>query len=121
MRISSCLPHPTVMIRLRLLHEAEPYSSAYPAAEDYELFWRLLGRTRAASIPEPLTTTSVSAAGISATRRRTQLWSKLRLQCHHFDPRKPESYVGVFVTLSFFLIPRRLIGGVKRLIGVSRY
>lgn len=121
MHVSCCLIHPSVMLRMSVLEEAGPYSTRYPAAEDYELFFRLLGRSRAASIPEPLTTSIVSAAGISVARRRTQLASRLRVQWRHFDAGRIESYVGVGLTLLFFLVPHRLLAGIKRLAGVSRY
>jgi hypothetical protein len=121
MHVSCCLIHPSVMLRMSALDEVGPYSTRYPAAEDYELFFRLLGRSRAASIPEPLTASVIATRGISIARRRTQLASRLRVQWLNFDFRRLESYLGVGITLLFFLVPYRLLAGLKRLAGVSRY
>jgi glycosyltransferase involved in cell wall biosynthesis len=122
MHVNCCLIHPSVMLRMSALEAVGgAYSARYPAAEDYELFFRLLSSTRAASIAEPLTTAIISATGISAARRRAQLWSRLRVQRRHFDARRPESYVGVVLTLVFLALPHRLLTALKRSIGIVRY
>lgn len=121
MPINSCLPHPTVMLRAEALRRLGAYVGTYPAAEDYELFLRLLGRYRALSIPEPLTTKVVSEDGISSRRRRRQLQSRLRLQWRHFQWSQPASYGGVVTTLALFLVPARLLTAAKRRLGSCRY
>lgn len=121
MHVSCCLIHPSVMLRMSVLDEVGPYSARYPAAEDYELFFRLLGRARAASIPEALTTSVVSQVGITVAKRRIQLASRLRIQWRYFDLRRPESYAGIGLTLLFFVLPYRLLGFLKRVAGRSRY
>lgn len=120
MHLNSCLLHPTVMLRMRALDNAGTYSTAYPAAEDYELFFRLMRHARVAIIGEPLTTLEVAPGGISLRRRRAQLWSRLRVQWRYFDRRRWESYGGVVLTLALLLVPNRLVLVLKRLIGVSR-
>ena len=121
MPISCCLIHPSVMMRMRALETAGGYSTEYAAAEDYELFFRLLGHASAAALPEALTTAVTSRAGISATRRRAQLRSKLRVQWRYFDPARPQSYLGVTLTLLLFIVPSPLLGFLKRVAGVTRY
>jgi glycosyltransferase involved in cell wall biosynthesis len=119
MHVNTCLPHTSVMLRLSAL-DGE-YSYDYPAAEDYELFWRILGRARGLCIAEPLTTTVATAGGISLARRRSQLRSRLRLQWKHFDPARPESYLGIAMTLLFFLVPAGMVTALKNAVGTSRY
>lgn len=119
MHVNCSLIHPSVMLRLSALDGA--YSHDYPAAEDYELFLRILERSRAASIPEPLTTSVVTARGISLVRRRAQLRSRLRLQWRYFDPARPESYAGLALTLLFFVLPSRLLAALKGAAGATRY
>jgi glycosyltransferase involved in cell wall biosynthesis len=122
MHVNCCLIHPSVMLRMSTLDAAGgAYSARYPAAEDYELFFRLLSRSRAASIAEPLTTSVISAAGITAARRRAQLLSRLRLQLRFFAPGRAHSYGGLVLTLLFFLLPYRLLVQAKRIVHVSRY
>lgn len=119
MHVNCCLIHPSVMLRLSALHGA--YSDEYPAAEDYELFLRMLERSRAASLPEALTTSVVSAHGISLARRRAQLRSRLRLQWRYFNALRPESYAGLALTLLFFVLPSALVARLKAAAGSSRY
>jgi len=117
MHLNCCLLHPSVMMRRRVLDEIGDYSTAYPAAEDYELFLRILQRAKAACLPLPLVTVTYSAGGISSRRRRRQLASRLRLQAKHFAPGVAESYLGVALTLLLLLIPSRLIVEAKRFVG----
>ncbi len=121
MHVNSCLPHPTVMLRMSVLERTGFYSTAFPAAEDYELFSRVLACSRAACIPEALTTKSVSRSGISASRRREQLRSRLRVQARYFDWGAAASYYGLALTLLLFLVPARLLAAMKRRAGAVRY
>lgn len=121
MRINSCVPHPTAMMRVSVLDVVGDYSARYPAAEDYELFMRMLSYCQAACVEEPLVVKVQSEHGISMTKRRTQLKSRLRVQLRYFAMSRWESYAGVAVTLALFLVPARLLGSAKKWIGVSRY
>jgi hypothetical protein len=96
------------------------YSTDYPAAEDYELFFRIMQHARAATIGEPLTTLTVAGGGISIRRRRAQVLSRVRVQWRYFDPWRWESYGGIALTLLLLLVPNRLVFALKRRIGVSR-
>ncbi len=120
MHIGSCLIHPAVMLRASLLREIGNYSKDYPAAEDYELFFRFLAASKAQCIPEPLTTTTLGKMGISLTRRRVQLKSKLRVQLRHFDALEVNSFVGIAMTLLLFVIPQAIVLSCKRMFGISR-
>lgn len=125
MHINCCLLHPTVMIRMTALAALGPvnsaYSSRYPAAEDYDLFFRLLGVAGAINIPQPLVDKAFSATGISRKRRRAQLLSRLRLQLRHFDLWRVSSPLGVTVTLGMMLIPETVVVMFKRILGNSRW
>ncbi|MRR49779.1 MAG: glycosyltransferase [Rhodocyclaceae bacterium] len=123
MHLNCCLLHPTVMIRASALFGPgllpHSYSRQYPAAEDYDLFWRLLGQGRAYNLGEPMVITELSVTGISARRRRRQLLSRLRLQLRHFDAWATTSYLGIVLTLMLMLIPNRLVVFCKALFGKS--
>lgn len=121
MHINSCILHPTAMFRASLLDRCGVYSNQFPAAEDYELFFRMLDYCEAACIPEPLVTTVRSQGGISVRRRRAQLSSRLRIQLRHFDPWRIESYLGVVLTLVLILVPGRVVQKLKNFVGFSRY
>ena len=115
MHFSSALMHPSVMIRTEaLMRIGGAYSLSYPAAEDYELFFRLMKTGQAASIPEPLTTRLLTSGSISERRRRRQLFTRLRIQIGFFEPLLIESYLGICATLLFMIIPTALVMRLKR-------
>ena len=108
-----CLLHPTVMFRAALVEDVGPYSYAYPAAEDFEFFWRIARRYRVANIPEMLHTQRFHAGSISVRNRRRQLRSKLRIQLKYFRSAEPFSFVGVAKTLVLMSLPYSGVVAVK--------
>lgn len=109
-----CLIHPTVMFRVDVIRDVGVYSCDYPAAEDYELFWRIARHVDVANIPIVLVRTRLDREGISISRRRRQLLSKLRIQLRFFDFLEPLSYVGVLKTLMLLVLPYSLVVFLKR-------
>jgi len=108
-----CLLHPTVMFRTSVVSAVGPYSLAYPAAEDYEFFWRIARRFRVANIPETLHTQRFHAGSISVRNRRRQIRTKLRIQLEFFRAAEPMSYVGVLKTLALMAAPYSAVVKVK--------
>lgn len=100
-----CLIHPTVMFRTSVVRAVGAYSYAYPAAEDFEFFWRIARRYRVANVPQVLLVTRFDPGGLSITRRRRQLRSKLRIQLKFFRAGEPLSFVGVAKTLALMSVP----------------
>jgi glycosyltransferase involved in cell wall biosynthesis len=105
MRYTVCLIHPTVMFRTAVVRAVGKYSSSYPAAEDLEFFWRIVSAFRVANLPDVLLVTRFDPDGISITRRRRQLRSKLRIQLEYFRGVDPLSYLGVAKTLALMTVP----------------
>jgi glycosyltransferase involved in cell wall biosynthesis len=105
MRYTVCLIHPTVMFRTTVVRAVGKYSTSYPAAEDLEFFWRIVSSFRVANLPDVLLVTRFDPAGISITRRRRQLRSKLRIQLEYFRGVDPLSYLGVAKTLALMSVP----------------
>jgi len=108
-----CLLHPTVMFRTRVVHAVGPYSLAYPAAEDYEFFWRIARRFPVANIPEMLHTQRFHDGSISVRNRRRQLRTKLRIQLEYFRAAEPLSYYGVAKTLALMSLPYSSVVAIK--------
>jgi glycosyltransferase involved in cell wall biosynthesis len=110
---TTVLIHPAVMFRTSVVTTAGMYSSAYPAAEDLEFFWRIARQHRVANLPETLVVTRFDPSGLSIRRRREQLRSTLRLQLAFFRPATWASYWGILKTLGRFAIPYSVIVAVK--------
>jgi hypothetical protein len=66
--------HPTVVIRKRVLDaHGLRYDESFVTAQDYELWTRLLPRTRAMNISEPLLRYRLREGGVSRSRKIEQL------------------------------------------------
>jgi glycosyltransferase involved in cell wall biosynthesis len=115
MHHTTALIHPAVMFRTRVMDTVGVYSTAYPAAEDYELFWRIARRHRVANLAETLVVTRFDPNGLSMRRRRQQLRSTLRIQIAYFQPAGWVSWFGVIKTLGRFAIPYSWIVAIKAL------
>lgn len=113
-RYVPALLHPTIMMRVDALREIGLYSDAYKTAEDYELFVRMGRRFRLANIPEVLTEYVVSANGTTASKRRRNLVSRLRVQMDNFAWTDPHAWFGVARTLAFMVIPFNWLVAVKQ-------
>ena len=109
-----CLIHPTVMFRTSVVRAVGKYSCEYPAAEDFEFFWRIARRFQVANVPEVLLVTRFDRNGLSVSRRRKQLRSKLRIQLENFRIAEPLSFVGVAKTLALMSVPYRGVVVLKR-------
>jgi glycosyltransferase involved in cell wall biosynthesis len=109
-----CLIHPTVMFRTSVLRAVGKYSYDYPAAEDFDFFWRIAQRFQVANVPEVLLVTRFDRNGLSVTRRKKQLRSKLRIQLKNFRVAEPLSFVGVARTLALMSVPYSGVVALKR-------
>jgi len=111
--LNSCIMHPTWMMRTQALRDCGLYSTAYPAAEDYELLRRLSKRFDLANLPEFLLEYSISMSGVSMKNRRRQLLDRLRIQAKYFDPWHAKAWLGVARTLAMFAVPRSLLSAYR--------
>jgi glycosyltransferase involved in cell wall biosynthesis len=115
-----CLLHPTVMFRASVVQTLGPYAYEYPAAEDYEFFFRIARRFQVANIPEMLHTQRFHEGSISIRNRRRQLRSKLRIQLKYFCATEPLSFVGVAKTLALMSVPYSGVVALKGMLSRRR-
>ena len=103
------------MIRASTLRITGDYSANYPAAEDYELFWRLLKVGKGANLPDVWLKYEVdeNAPSISIQKRRPQLQSRLKIQLKYFDVREPLAWWGILRTLILRVVPHTLLVKIK--------
>jgi glycosyltransferase involved in cell wall biosynthesis len=111
------LSHASAMMRMEALRQVGFYSTAYPAAEDYELLRRIGERFRLANIPECLLHYRISSTGQSLRRRGRQLYDRLRVQLKFFKCTEWRAWAGVVQTLFLFLVPLPLLRAAKSLAG----
>lgn len=107
MRINCGVTHPAAMFTLNAYHAVGGYSSLYPAAEDYGLFRALLTVGDGGNIQVPLVDCRTGDGGISQSRRRQQLLSRIRVMRDNFDWH-PASFYGVMRAVLQLATPRSI-------------
>ncbi|SDV47811.1 glycosyltransferase [Chitinasiproducens palmae] len=112
----SCFIHPAMMLRMRAVRAAGSYRDRYPAAEDLDLFLRIMREWDCANLPLIGIDYELNESGISASRRRRQILSTLRLQCVYFEPGNPLYWVGFAKHLLHLLTPYAVLSNVKRML-----
>jgi glycosyltransferase involved in cell wall biosynthesis len=110
----SCLAHPSMMLRIEAVRAVGNYRAKYKSAEDLDLFVRLMERYECANLPELGLYYELNEGGISATKRRRQVVSTLRLQLCYFNIANPYDWLGLAKNLLHFVTPYGALQRVKR-------
>lgn len=113
MLMRACFAHPSMMLRVDAVREAGNYRAQYRAAEDLDLFLRLMQRHDCANLPEFGLYYELNETGISATKRRTQILSTLRLQLRYFRAGNLPDWIGVAKNLAHLVLPYRALRRLK--------
>lgn len=112
--LRSPLVHPSVMLRIDAVLDVGNYRVQYPAAEDLDLFLRLMERYDCANLPELGLYYELNEGGISATKRRRQIVSTLRLQMRYLNVLNWRDWAGIAKNLLHFVTPYGALQKVKR-------
>jgi glycosyltransferase involved in cell wall biosynthesis len=113
MLLRSCFSHPTIMLRVTAVIEAGNYRAEYRAAEDLDLFLRLMQDHDCANLPEFGVYYELNERGISATKRRTQILSTLRLQLKYMRLTNPSDWIGIAKNIAHLMLPYSLLRTLK--------
>lgn len=114
MRHNNCFLHPSLMFRARVLRESGTYSTDYPSAEDYELMFRLANRYEVANLPQYLIRYTLMGTGISLSRRKQQLRSRLMIQWKYRNFAAPDFYLGMLRTVVLRFLAVGIIMSIKQ-------
>ncbi|SEK02450.1 glycosyltransferase [Paraburkholderia diazotrophica] len=112
--LRTCFVHPSMMLRVDAVLAVGNYREAYKAAEDLDLFLRLMERYDCANLPDVGLYYELNEGGISATKRRRQIVSTLRLQMQYFNVLNPCDWLGFAKTLLHFVTPYQTLQSVKK-------
>jgi len=116
----SCLAHPSMMLRIDAVRTVGNYRADYRSAEDLDLFARLMERYDCANLPELGLYYELNEGGISATKRRRQIVSTLRLQLRYFNVANPYDWMGIAKNLLHLMLPYRTLQRIKRMLLTPR-
>ena len=113
MYLNAMFIHPTIMLKGEVLKTVGKYPTQYKAAEDYAFFFEILKEFEVANIDEILVLCELNPKGISMTRRRSQIISRIKIILKHF-------YFGYFPiiglmrNLFLLVLPYRVVLTLKR-------
>lgn len=111
----------SVMLDVKRVIEVGNYRDRYPAAEDLDMFLRLMEHYDCANLTELGVYYELNANGVSATKRRKQIHSTLALIIQYFDARNPYDWLGAAKAIAHFVTPYPLLHKLKpHLFGVRR-
>jgi glycosyltransferase involved in cell wall biosynthesis len=118
MLMRSCFTHSSMMLRVAAVIDAGNYRAKYRAAEDLDLTLRLLQHHDGANLPEFGVFYELNEHGISATKRRSQVWSTLRLQLKYLRVTNLPDWIGIAKNMAHLVLPYRTLRALKtRLLG----
>ncbi|MFP9116889.1 glycosyltransferase [Flavobacterium sp. RNTU_13] len=113
MHVNSMFLHPGVIIRASVLSQVGLYPLGYPAAEDYALFFKIVKHYKAENLQQFLVKYEINPSGISATRRKKQVQSRLRIMADNFYFGFYPVY-GILRSLLLYVMPTGLILAIKK-------
>ncbi len=105
--------HPTVMWRVSASKQLK-YPEHYQYAEDYGLFYEIIGETKSAIINQYLVTCEINETGISIKNRSIQLKSRLKV-ISFYSKNELLSFLGGIKLRLMMIIPYQFIFMAKNL------
>jgi glycosyltransferase involved in cell wall biosynthesis len=113
MNYKVCFIHPAVTFRLRAINSIGYYPMEYPAAEDYAYFMNFTNNFKTANVKEVLTVVEKSIEGISLSKRKLQLKSRLKIIIKNFHLNL-YSLAGVCKIILLMILPYAIIMAIKK-------
>lgn len=97
--------HSCIVMRTDLFHQAGGYDTTVRYGQDYDLWFRLLQRTKAANLPEVLCLRLLDDQSLSITFRRAQMRQTLKTQWRYMNKLKPKHYLYLLEPLGMMVLP----------------
>jgi glycosyltransferase involved in cell wall biosynthesis len=115
-RYGMAFVHPSCMFRTAALKLVGVYREGYPAAEDYELLFRLGCRFDLSNIPEILIDKEENPKGESVGKRRVGVRARMKVQRENFSARDVHAYLGILYSVALLIVPYSLLLRVKQVL-----
>ena len=115
MFINNMFIHPSVMFRTAIIDIVGYYPTNYKNAEDYAFFFKIAKTLKVANIPEILLDYEVNPQGLSISKRKQQLKSRLKVIVDNFDFSIYATY-GILRNLLIYFLPYSFIEPLKKVI-----
>jgi glycosyltransferase involved in cell wall biosynthesis len=113
MFINAMFLHPTVMFAEEIIATVGKYPTNYKAAEDYAFFFKIVKEFKTANLQEFLLQYEINPSGISFSKRKVQVWSRIRVIKDNFYFGFWPVY-GIIRNLILYILPNSIIQKIKR-------
>lgn len=113
--LNSYVVHSAAMFKIDVVDIFGYYSYDFPAAEDYEYFFKIIKSYKAQNHPEILLKVLINPVGLSNLKRKRQVKSKLKVIWKH-------RYFGFYPVMGLlrngflYFLPRSLVVAVRKII-----
>lgn len=107
--------HPTIFFRSSILKTIGYYPTKYEAAEDYAFFFKVIKFFKTANYPDFLVNVEINDSGISASKRKVQVKSRIRVILDNFHFGFYPIY-GLFRNIILLYLPRNFTNSLKKII-----
>jgi glycosyltransferase involved in cell wall biosynthesis len=111
--LNCMLVHPSIMIRVAALNTIGLYPTKYKAAEEYALFFKTIKHYKIANIEDVLVECELNPNGISATRRKRQVLSRIQIVWDNFYFGFYPIY-GLLRNCILYFMPYALLNTIKK-------
>jgi glycosyltransferase involved in cell wall biosynthesis len=113
LKFTNPITHSSVMIKRHVIEELGPYRHGFVAAEDYEMWRRILLRYDVGNVPELLTVYIRQPGGISLSKPGRQLRGRLAVQWAYLSPLDFGDVKGFARTMVLLVLPNPLLNQIK--------
>ncbi len=115
MYLNAMFINPTIFFETEILKKIGMYPTNYDAAEDYAFFFNIIKEFKTANIIEPLVTIEINPVGISISKRKIQVKSRIRLIFENFYFGFWPIY-GLIRNIILYIIPNSIILRIKKIV-----
>lgn len=112
MYLNAMFIHPSIMFDIEIVSIVGRYPTIYKAAEDYAFFFNIVTQFQTANLPEFLVQYEINPSGISFSKRKQQVWSRIRVIKDNFYFGFWPIY-GLFRNLVLYVVPNSIIHQLK--------
>jgi len=110
---SNQFAHPSVMFRVKAINIVGLYPTNKKAAEDYAYFFKFVQKFKTANLPKILLKYEINPNGISQSKRKQQILSRIQIIIENFNFSTYAS-LGLMKNCLLYILPNRLILLLKK-------
>ena len=113
LRHNNPIVHPTIMFRAAALQATGPYDVTLNGSHDYDMMFRISQAYELANLPDIVLDYTIRENSFSVSRRREQVWKRIRIQWRYFSMLQWRAWAGLLKSFILLPIPAGLLNNIK--------